>query len=68
MFNFQLLDLPIPTIVFTLDETMQKEIYTYLEQLNEQERKTYRIAYQHLGTSFHIGRSNGFNEWKNKKV
>ena len=58
--------LPIPENVSTYPTEIQKEVYDYLKQLTEQEKKAYRIAYNHLGTSFHIIRSNGFKDWKCK--
>ena len=40
----------------------------YLNQLSIQEKTAFLIAKNHLGSSFHIGKSNGYNEWlKNKK-
>jgi hypothetical protein len=30
---------------------------------NEQQKKAYVIAYDHLGSSFNIYKSNGFKEW-----
>ena len=41
-------------------------IKTYLEHLDPMQRKTYEIAMAHLGTSFHIEKSNGFVEWYKK--
>jgi len=37
-----------------------------LKQLNSIERKAYSIGKEHLGTSFNVVKSNGFNEWKKK--
>ena len=43
---------------------MQEElIQQYLDQMNEQERKAYIIAKDHLGTSFNVARSNGYIAW-----
>lgn len=61
---FNNLDIPVPEIVHTYDETKQKEIYDYLSNLNETHKKAYLIAKSHLGTSFNIYKSNGFKEWK----
>lgn len=47
-----------------MDITLPKDIPSYLEQLNELERKAHDIAQSHLGSSFHIGRSNGLKEWR----
>lgn len=59
--------LKIPDVIKCYNEEKQKEIYNYLNQLNILERKAYLIAFEHLGTSFNIHKSNGFKEWKNKK-
>ena len=64
MLNYQDFGLPIPETVFSLPEEKQKEIYLYLSQLDEHQKRAYIIAYRHLGTSFNICRSNGFKEWK----
>ena len=45
----------------------KKEIYNYLSQLDEHNKQAYLIAYNHLGTSFNILKSNGYKEWINKK-
>lgn len=60
-------DLPIPEIMNTYPEELKKEINEYLNQLNETEKKIYMIAFEHLGSSFHIIRTNGFQEWRQKK-
>lgn len=40
----------------------------YIKQLSVQEKTAFQIAKNHLGSSFHIRKSNGYNEWlKNKK-
>ena len=47
----------------------QKEnelVKEYTAQLSEIQQKAFKIAQQHLGTSFHIIKSNGFIEWKKK--
>jgi competence protein ComGC len=38
----------------------------YINSLDEKEIKAYEIAKTHLGTTFHLMKSNGFIEWKNK--
>ena len=45
----------------------QREIFEYLNEMDEHNRKAYDIAYNHLGTSFNIARSNGFKEWLSHK-
>ncbi len=46
------------------NEEDQKSIATYLKKFGPKEKKAFVIAKQHLGTSFHILRSTGYNEWK----
>jgi len=46
---------------------LEKEINEYLNQLDLKEKIAYKIAMEHLGTSFNIVRSNGFSEWKKIK-
>jgi hypothetical protein len=62
--KFENLGLPMSEKVYSLPEERQRDIYSYLSQLSDHEKKAYIIAYQHLGTSFDILRSNGFCEWK----
>lgn len=62
--KFENLGLPISEKVHSLPEERQRDIYSYLSQLSDHEKKAYLIAFQHLGTSFDILRSNGFCEWK----
>ena len=45
---------------------IQAEIKAYLE-LSTVEKKAYNIAKEHLGSSFHVLRSNGFIDWKKKQ-
>lgn len=47
-------------------QNIQELIVEYLKQLNSIERKAYSIGKEHLGTSFNVLKSNGFNEWKKK--
>ena len=66
--QFDTLDLPIPTIVTSYSAEKQREIFEYLSEMHEKERIGYKIAFDHLGTSFDICRSNGFITWKRNKV
>ena len=66
--QFDALNLPIPTIVQSYSDEKQSEIFQYLSEMNEKERIGYKIAFEHLGTSFDICRSNGFINWKKNKV
>jgi hypothetical protein len=60
------LQLPISQEILHSDEETKNKVFQYLSQLTEVERKTYIIAYSHLGTSFDILRSNGYNNWLSK--
>ena len=62
-FSFETVDLPIPSNVLNYPKETQYSIYCYLMQLDDRHRVAYRIAYEHLGTSFHILRSNGYIKW-----
>lgn len=57
-------DIKIPDIIQKYPLEKQQELFTYLTNLNEHDRKAYEIALHHLGSSFNIYRSNGFKEWK----
>ena len=46
------------------NEMENKLISQYVNSLNEQERKTLKIAKDHLGTSFNIKKSIGYLNWK----
>jgi len=65
--DFDNIGLKIPELIKYYDTEKQSEIYKYLNQLDEIERKAYIIAFEHLGSSFNIFKSNGYKEWKNKK-
>lgn len=39
----------------------------YINQMTDHEKKTFKIAQEHLGTSFNIKRSIGFINWKEKQ-
>jgi hypothetical protein len=65
---FEELGLIIPNYVKDYSYDNQKEIYEYLKQLDTLEKKAFTIAQNHLGTPFHIGRSNGFKDWIKKEA
>ena len=44
-----------------MDQENEQE--KYISSLSEMERKALQIAMEHLGTSFDIRRSNGYQEW-----
>jgi hypothetical protein len=66
--DFSSIHLPIPESVKKYSLEIQKEIFTYLQEMEEHDKIAYSIAFNHLGTSFHIYKSNGFKEWSNKKI
>jgi hypothetical protein len=65
--DFSQLQLNIPQEVYNVTREKQEEIYEYLKNMDENDRKAYIIAFEHLGSSFNIYRSNGFKEWKQSK-
>jgi len=65
--QFDTLDLPIPNVVGSYTLEKQREIFEYLSEMHEKEKIGYKIAFNHLGTSFDICRSNGFINWKKSK-
>jgi hypothetical protein len=65
--NFDSLNMKISEIIKRYPIEQQREIFEYLNEMDEHNRKAYDIAYNHLGTSFNIARSNGFKEWLSHK-
>jgi hypothetical protein len=61
--NFDTLNMKISDLMKRYPIERQREIFEFLNGMDEQNRKAYDIAYCHLGTSFNIARSNGFKEW-----
>ena len=64
--NFEILNLPIPSVVNTYSNEKQQQIFNYLQEMDDHNRKGYIIAQNHLGTSFNIYKSNGYKEWINR--
>ena len=64
--DFESLNLPISQKIAVLTEEEQKLIFSYLKNLTETEKICYKIAYEHLGSSFDIVRSNGYSNWLKK--
>lgn len=65
--NFKSLKIKLPELIKTYPIEKQREIFDYLNEMDELNKKAYEIAFDHLGSSFNIFRSNGFKEWKHKK-
>ena len=62
-----LVSLDLPETFANYDSALQKTIIQYLNQLSSNEQVAYKIAKDHLGSSFNIVRSNGFQDWKKKQ-
>lgn len=62
--DFNSLNLKFSNLIKTYPIETQREIYEYLKNLDDINKQAYNIAYEHLGTSFNIARSNGFKLWK----
>jgi len=45
----------------------REEERQYIDSLDKKERQAYEIAKSHLGSSFHMIKSNGFIEWKKRR-
>lgn len=67
MVDFNTLNLQIPPVVYTYSQEDQQNIFQYLYELTELDRKAYTIAFNHLESSFNIMRSNGYIKWINSK-
>jgi len=65
--NFESLNIPIPEIVKKYSIEKQREIFEYLSEMNELNKVGYKIAFNHLESSFDICRSNGYKEWLHSK-
>jgi hypothetical protein len=64
-----LLGVKLPDNFENYDTDLRTNIIEYLTQLNSIEKKAYKIAKEHLGSSFNIVKSNGYCDWikENKK-
>ena len=56
-------ELKMPDNFESYDIKLQANIIEYLSQLNPIEKKAYKIAKEHLGSSFNIVKSNGYCDW-----
>jgi hypothetical protein len=57
------LGLTLPDNFNTWDPTLKSSVIEYLGQLDPIEKKAYKIAKEHLGSSFNIVKSNGYCDW-----
>ena len=61
-------ELPLPNNFVNYDIELQSSVIEYITQLSDIEKKAYKIAQIHLGSSFNVVKSNGYNTWlKTKK-
>jgi hypothetical protein len=61
-------ELPLPNNFANYDIELQSSVIQYITQLSDIEKKAYKIAQIHLGSSFNVIKSNGYNSWlKSKK-
>ena len=65
--DFSLLNVKISDNVKAYSLEKQQEIFEFLSEMDEINKQAYNIAFEHLGSSFDVLRSNGFKEWKNSK-
>ena len=66
--NYESLKIKVPELVKNHSIEIQREIFNYLSEMDEHNKIAYKIAFDHLGSSFNIYRSNGFKEWKQKTI
>ena len=55
--------IPLPNNFDMLSPDVKELLIEYVNQLTEIEQKAYRIAKDHLGSSFNVLKSNGYNDW-----
>jgi hypothetical protein len=55
--------LPLPNNFDMLSPDVKELVIEYVNQLTEIEQKAYKIAKDHLGSSFNVVKSNGYNDW-----
>lgn len=65
--NFNSLNMKINNLIKTYPIEKQKLIYEYLSEMDKYDIQAYEIAYDHLGTSFNIARTNGYKKWLAEK-
>lgn len=50
----------------TTTKQTQSLLDSYIKQLNDKEKVAYKIAKEHLGSSFNLEKSIGFQKWLKK--
>jgi hypothetical protein len=61
------LGVELPAQFENYDILTQQSIINYIKQLDQIEKLAYKIGKDHLGSSFNILKSNGYNNWKKQK-
>jgi hypothetical protein len=61
--SIQLSKSHLPDNYDQLGADTQVLVTEYINHLSEIEKKAYMIARDHLGSSFNLVKSNGFNDW-----
>ena len=61
------LGLELPNNFENQNEITRQNIINYLTNLDPIEQKAYCIGIKHLGSSFNLLKSNGFNDWLKKQ-
>ena len=61
--NISISELPLPINFENYEADTQAAIIEYISHLSNIEKKAYKIAYNHLGSSFNVVKSNGYNDW-----
>lgn len=59
----QIADISLPDTFDTWEPALKSSVIEYLSQLDPIEKKAYKIAKEHLGSSFNIVKSNGYCDW-----
>jgi hypothetical protein len=60
-------NIKLPNLFENYSLEIQENIVKYISELTPIEKKAYNIASEHLGSSFHLLRSNGYIEWNKSK-
>jgi hypothetical protein len=55
--------LELPSLFEKYEPIVQDNLIKYLKQLDTIERQAYTIGKSHLGSSFNVLKSNGYNDW-----
>ena len=61
------ISVPLPPNFNQQNEITKANIIKYLNHLNIIEQKAYCIGLEHLGSSFNLLKSNGYNDWIKKQ-